>query len=237
MLPVAYSVFRPGLISVFVLKITKEIEERLNQFEVDGKKLFTTSSFQTHSIALLHILSRINPTIPVYFINTGFHFPETIQYKDAVADLLGLKVINLYPNVPKNLQTDSSGNLLFTFDPDYCCYLNKVQPIEALLDNHDVWINGIRADQNQHRRQLSILEQTKNDAIRYHPLLYVSHEEILDYLIMHKLPVHPLEARGYKSIGCEPCTRPAEKSNDRDSRWYGLQKTECGLNSDLLTKR
>ena len=223
--------------NAFVLIDIKEIEKRLKRFKVDDKKMFITSSFQTHSIPLLHLLSQINPTVPVYFINTGFHFPETISYKDVVAGLLGLKVINLYPNTPKNLQTDACGNLMFTFDPDYCCYLNKVQPIEALLDIYDVWINGVRADQSQHRHQLSTIEQTNNGTIRYHPLLYVTHNEIYDYIMRHNLPEHPLEARGYKSIGCEPCTRPAEKLNHRDSRWVGLNKTECGLNTEFLKKK
>ncbi len=214
--------------------VIKEIEDWLNQFEAEGKNLFTTSSFQTHSIVLLHIISIVNSRIPVYFINTGFHFPETIQYKDDIAELFGLRVINLYPNVPKNLQTDSEGNLLFTFDPDYCCYLNKVQPVEALLDIYDVWINGVRADQNHYRRGLSVIEQANHDTLRYHPLLHVTYKEIVDYIKSNKLPVHPLEARGYKSIGCEPCTRPAESSNDRGCRWFGLKKTECGLNLDLL---
>lgn len=216
---------------------TKKIESILNQFESEGKRLFITSSFQTHSIALLHMLSQINPNIPVYFINTGFHFPDTIQYKDDIAELFGINVVNLYPNVPKSLQTDSCGNLLFTFDPDYCCYLNKVQPIEGLLDIYDVWISGVRADQSQHRRNLSVIEHTNHDTLRYHPLLHVTQKEIEKYIIGKKLPVHPLEARGYSSIGCEPCTQPADKLNDRNCRWFGMKKTECGLNSDLIKKR
>lgn len=223
--------------NISVLINIKEIEKRLNRFEADGKRLFTTSSFQTHSIVLLHILSRINRKIPVYFINTGFHFPETIQYKDLIAELFDLEVRNLYPNVSKSFQTDSNGNLLFTFDPDYCCYLNKVQPVDSLLEMYDVWINGIRSDQNTHRRHLSVIENTNHDTIRYHPLLYFKQEAIESYIIHHDLPVHPLEARGYKSIGCEPCTRPAENPNDRSCRWFGLNKTECGLNSELLKKR
>jgi len=215
----------------------KEITKRLSRFETEGKKLFTTSSFQTHSIVLLHILSRINSNIPVYFINTGFHFPETIQYKDLIAELFGLEVKNLYPNVPKSFQTDSNGNLLFTFDPDYCCYLNKVQPVDSLLEMYDVWVNGVRADQNMHRRHLSVIENTNHDTIRYHPLLYWKQSEVDAYIIHYDLPVHPLEARGYKSIGCEPCTRPAEKPNERSCRWFGLNKTECGLNSELLKKK
>lgn len=218
------------------MNVLKEIEKQLNQFEAEDKRLFTTSSFQTHSIALLHMLSIINPKIPVYFINTGFHFPETIQYKDLIAELFGLKVINLYPNVPKSLQKDACGNLLFTFDPDYCCYLNKVQPVETLLDLYDVWINGVRADQNQQRRQLSLIEQTNHNTLRYHPILYTTQEEIEDYIIRNNLPVHPLEKRGYKSIGCEPCTRPVDNANDRSCRWFGLKKSECGLNSELIKK-
>ncbi len=206
------------------------IKEKINNYQSEGRRLFATSSFQTRSVVLLHILSRIDKNIPIYFINTGFHFAETIQYKDAVAKLLGLQVINLLPHVPKSMQTNAQGNLMFTYDPDYCCYLNKVQPVEALFEQYDVWINGIRAHQNNYRQGLREEETMPQGTIRYHPLLSWTTGEVEAYIDQHGLPLHPLEAKGYKSIGCEPCTRPVNGGEDeREARWHGMKKTECGL--------
>lgn len=205
------------------------IEDKISHYKEEGKRIFATSSFQTHSVVLLHILSRIDRDVPVYFINTGFHFPETISYKDNVAEKLGINVIDLLPHVPKSMQTNSSGDLMFTYDPDYCCFLNKVQPVEALFKQYDVWINGVRACQNSNRSRFRQEEKTGNGIIRYHPLLEWTISDMNSYISLYDLPVHPLEEKGYRSIGCEPCTRPANGDNLRDARWSGMKKTECGL--------
>lgn len=106
-----------------------EIISQINNYKSANKQLFATSSFQTHSVVMLHIISRIDNRIPIYFLNTGYLFPETIVYKDLIAKELGLNVINLTSFIPKHLQKNSAGELLFTTDPDYCCFLNKVQPV------------------------------------------------------------------------------------------------------------
>ncbi len=209
----------------------QHIVSKLAQYRRDGKRMFATSSFQTQSVVFLHVLSRIDKTIPVYFVNTGFHFPETLVYKDLISQKLGIHVISLFPPVPKSMQTRFSGDLMFTYDPDYCCYLNKVQPIEGILGQYDVWINGIRAEQNQYRKHFREEVQTKQHIIRYHPLLKWTGKEMQRYISAYQLPVHPLEEWGYKSIGCEPCTRPVNGSNARDARWTGMKKTECGLHT------
>jgi len=215
----------------------EEIDKKLTAYRVSEKKPFTTSSFQTHSIVLLHILSRIDKSVPVYFINTGYHFPETIAFKDEVAELLDIRVYDLKPLVPKNMQTDTDGKLLFTSDPDHCCYLNKTQPTESLLRTYDVWINGVRADQNKFRKSLQIEQEAPFDCIRFHPMLDWTAKEIYEYRKDFKLPSHPLDAKGYLSIGCEPCTRKLTVDmSERDARWYGLNKTECGLHTDLIKK-
>ncbi len=214
-----------------------EIRNKLQEYKRDGKKIFATSSFQTHSIALLHIISTIDKTIPIYFINTGFLFAETVAYKDEIAKLLGLKVIDTVPLIPKNLQKDLAGNLFFTSDPDYCCYLNKIQPLDPVLAENDVWINGVRADQTEVRSKMKIEEDSKYGVIRFHPMLDWSKQEIFRYLKEHNLPRHPLDDKGYMSIGCEPCTRKIDINGDeRAARWFGLNKTECGLNTDLVKK-
>lgn len=211
--------------------LSKIIKDNLHRLEQEGKKMFITSSFQSQSMALLHIISEAIPYIPVYFLHTGYHFPETIVHKNKVASILGLNVIDLLPLVPKHLQRDASGKLLFTFDPDYCCYLNKVQPVEGLLSEYDIWISGVRADQSPQRSKLKEFEPTEGRAMRYHPMLNWSKSDVEQYILKHDLPRHPLEDKGYKSIGCEPCTRPVNGDNLRSGRWQGMRKTECGLNS------
>lgn len=215
-----------------------EIREQIKLYLTSGKSLFTSSSFQTHSTVLLHILSQIDNRIPVYFLHTGFHFPETIQYKDEITDLFRLNTMSLFSTTPKSMQKDEQNRLLFTSDPDYCCYLNKIQPMEPLLDTFDVWINGVRADQNDNRKTFQKEEKTGRKALRYHPMLPWTNKMIYEYIRQHNIPKHPLDAKGYLSIGCEPCTRKLnfEMFDDRTARWFGMNKTECGLNTELIKK-
>ena len=212
-----------------------EIRNKIQEYQQKGLKLFTTSSFQSHSIVLLHILSRIDRNIPVYFINTGFHFAETIEFRDHVTDLLGLNTVDLRSDTPKYLQKGLDGKLLFTSDPDYCCYLNKIQPLESVLRINDVWINGVRADQSAARKAMKIEQDAPHDVIRFHPILDWSSKEIYQYRKKFNLPEHPLESQGYLSVGCEPCTRKFDiEMQEREARWYGLKKTECGLHTELV---
>jgi phosphoadenosine phosphosulfate reductase len=219
-------------------EVLKTIRETLvNTFK--DKKVFTTSSFQTHSVPMLHILSQIDKKIPVYFLNTGYHFPETLRFRDEVSDLLGLHVVDLHPSTPKNHQRDHRGNLLFSSDPDYCCYLNKIQPLEAVLIEYDVWISGVRADQTTNRKTLHDIEPGAFNTIRYHPMLHWTAKNIDQYIKEYQLPSHPLDSYGYSSVGCMPCTRKivSNSTNARDGRWAGLTKTECGLHTQLVEKR
>ena len=216
----------------------EEIEHKINQYKSEDKRLFTTSSFQSHSIVLLHILSRIDKSIPVVFINTGYHFPETVEFRDQVKDAFGLtNVIDLRPEVPKFMQRDSEGRLLFTSDPDHCCYLNKTQPVDSLLLRHDVWINGVRGDQSAVRKAMKTEQPAPHGTVRFHPMLDWNAKMIYQYQKEYDLPKHPLESNGYLSIGCEPCTRKVDpEMMEREARWYGMNKTECGLHTDLVSK-
>ncbi|MFN3343560.1 MAG: phosphoadenylyl-sulfate reductase [Flavobacteriales bacterium] len=213
-----------------------EIRDQLQKYKSEGKRLFATSSFQTHSIPMLHLLSRIDKSIPVLFINTGFHFPETMSFRDQVKEQLGLNLIDVRSLVSRNLQRDTKGQFYFASDPDYCCFLNKTQPVEPFLAEYDVWINGIRADQNANRKNMKTEQPAPYGSVRFHPMLDWTSKMIYDYIREYKLPKHPLENQGYLSIGCEPCTRKMDLSNDRSGRWFGLNKTECGLHTDLVTK-
>jgi phosphoadenosine phosphosulfate reductase len=213
---------------------TDYIREKIEGYLSQGKRVFAGSSFQTHSIPLLHIISKIDRSIPIYFLNTGFHFPETIEFRDRIVEMLDLNLVDLKPDTPKIMQLGPDGKLLFTSDPDHCCYLNKTKPMEQVLMYYDVWINGVRAEQSAFRSEMKEEQVSKHDVIRYHPMINWTNKEILAYRKKYNLPEHPLEEKGYFSIGCEPCTRRLNlDADERESRWFGLNKTECGLNTDL----
>ena len=214
-----------------------EIEAQINNYQKQGKKLFTTSSFQTHSLVMLHLISKIDNSIPVYFINTGYLFPETMSFRDEVADRFGLTVIDIKSGTPRLMQRDASGRFLFTADPDYCCYLNKTHPMETILASYDIWINGVRADQSAVRKAMKVEQPAPFDTMRFHPMLDWTNRDIFKYIRENDLPRHPLDANGYLSIGCEPCTRKVDpEMSEREARWYGLNKVECGLHTDLVQK-
>jgi phosphoadenosine phosphosulfate reductase len=214
----------------------KELENKLSQYQSEGKRYFTTSSFQSHSLVLLHMLSRIDSSIPVYFINTGYHFPETVSFRDKIMADFGLtNLVDLKPITPKNMQRGADGKMFFTSDPDYCCYLNKTQPMDTVLMQNDIWINGVRADQSKTRSAMKTEQAAPHDTTRLHPMLDWDSKMVHDYRKEYALPDHPLEAKGYFSIGCEPCTRKFDLDmQERESRWYGMNKTECGLHTDLV---
>jgi len=215
----------------------EQIEKKIHGYKEEGKRLFTTSSFQTHSLVMLHILSRIDRSIPVYFINTGYLFPETVAFRDKISEQFGLTIVDLKPDTPKYLQREPNGKLMFTTDPDHCCYLNKTQPMESVLASHDVWINGVRADQSTVRNAMKVEQAAPFDSLRFHPMLDWDNRQIFTYIKEYKLPRHPLDALGYASIGCEPCTRkPDLEMQEREARWFGLNKVECGLHTDLIEK-
>ncbi|MFQ3576513.1 MAG: phosphoadenylyl-sulfate reductase [Cytophagales bacterium] len=212
----------------------EETKQKIEEYKLEGKRIFTTCSFQSHSLVLLHILSRIDKDIPVYFINTGFHFAETLEFRDRVAEEFGLKVISVGSDIPKSEQKDLNGQFHFTSDPDYCCHINKVQPMEPILANHDIWVNGVRADQSSVRMNFKLEQQTASGCVRFHPMLDWNAKMIFEYQKEFNLPKHPLEEKGYISIGCDPCTRKFDLEFDaRQGRWFGMKKVECGLNTEL----
>jgi len=214
----------------------ENIKKHIEKYKKRGLKIFVTSSFQTHSIPLLHILSEIDNTIPVMFINTGYLFPETLIFRDDIVKQFHLNLVNVTSSVSRIYQKDCNGNFLFTSDPDRCCYINKTQPMEPILAEYNVWINGIRADQNANRKHMKVEQNGAFNCKRFHPILDWNNKMIYDYIKEHNLPKHPLENKGYLSIGCEPCTRKYDITNERSGRWFGLNKTECGLHTDLAGK-
>jgi phosphoadenosine phosphosulfate reductase len=175
--------------------------------------------------------------LPVYFIDTGYLFPETYLFRDLLAARFKLNVITLRPTVSKLHQRSVDGHAPFTFDPDLCCALNKVEPLATALAKHDVWISGVRADQTAQRRAMQTEQTGPHGILRFHPLLDWTGADIEAYSRRYSLPAHPLDSRGFTSIGCEPCTRRPQDAADleRSGRWFGTQKRECGLHTELIS--
>jgi len=221
----------PSLMTDFPMHLAR-IGQRIGAYKAENKRIFATTSCQTNSVVLLHILSQVAPDTPIYFLNTGYHFPETLAFKRQLAALLDVSILDLFSALPRSQQR-VDGRFVFTSDPDYCCNLNKILPLEPVLRTHDIWINGIRAGQSAVRRSMGEEQPAKFGIIRYHPILEWTDEMVSEYIAANSLPRHPLEADGYRSIGCRPCTRPPTPDSDRDGRWVGMQKTECGLHTDL----
>jgi phosphoadenosine phosphosulfate reductase len=191
-----------------------------------------TSSFQAECVALVHLVTREAPDIPVLFLDTGYHFTETYVYRDEIARRLSLNLVNLKA-VQTVAQQESEFGILYRTAPDRCCGLRKVQPLFAGLASYDAWFTGLRRDQSPTRANLQLVESFKlpggTTLRKISPLAEWSTKDIWNYLKFHDIPVLPLYERGYTSIGCQPCTTlPFDPENPRSGRWGG-KKLECGI--------
>ncbi|MEM7780199.1 MAG: phosphoadenylyl-sulfate reductase [Pseudomonadota bacterium] len=191
------------------------------------------SSFGAESVVLLHLLAEVDPNIPVLFLDTGKHFAETLAYRDEVVGRLGLTNLQiLTPDEAELAKKDESG-LRWSYDPDGCCEIRKVKPLAKALQDIDASFTGRKAFQSATRANLPRFEVDTADAqgrLKINPLIDWTAEDIAAYFEQHDLPRHPLVARGFPSIGCEPCTHKVAPGEDpRSGRWKGWDKTECGI--------
>jgi phosphoadenosine phosphosulfate reductase len=200
-------------------------EQRVTELYKDfaQEEVMLTSSFAATSAFLLKLFSDVNKSQKIYFIDTGYHFKETLIYKDYLTPLYDLNVHNVTADTWKHEFT--SKDETWSKDPNMCCSINKVEPLEGLKKIYSVWASGLMAWQSNHRSSLDIFEQ-RNGIIKFYPLLDISREERDNFIKDHHLPFHPLISKGYYSIGCTHCTKPGE---GRDGRWNNSPKTECGL--------
>lgn len=187
------------------------------------EKILVTSSFAATSAYFLHIISSIRPEQVIHFIDTGYHFAETLQYRDYLQKLFNLTVVDLKPDEYQHRYSEQEK--LYETDPDFCCSINKVMPLDNIKGNYHVWISSLMAWQSDHRAELEIFEE-RHGIIKFNPMIDVTREERDAYIAEHQLPFHPLVAKGYSSIGCSHCTVPGD---GRKGRWAGKPKTECGL--------
>jgi len=192
------------------------------------------SSFGADSSVLLHMVSEVDKDLPVYFLETGKHFPETLDYVETLKQHLGLtNVIALRPDSKDVLRFDPKGDLWET-DPDSCCHIRKTEPLDAVVSGFGGWVTGRKRYQTTERGVLPHFELTSDDRIKVNPLAYFSDADITAYKLKYGLPEHPLYSKGYKSIGCAPCTSAVAEGEDaRAGRWRGLNKKECGIHFDF----
>lgn len=203
------------------LSIHQRIQELYNDFELE--EVMLTSSFAATSAFLLHAFSQVNKEQKIYFIDTGYHFTETLNYKEVLSELYGLNVESVRAEAWEHNFTQKDKT--WTKNPDFCCSINKVKPLDIIKERFTVWVSGLMEWQSDHRATLDIFEQ-RNSILKFYPLLDVTREERENYIKKNYLPFHPLVARGYHSIGCKHCTVPGE---GREGRWNNSPKTECGL--------
>ena len=185
-----------------------------------------TASMQ--DTVLLHMISRIDRDVPVVFLDTGYHFAETIGTTDASEMVYGLNsLLRIRPKLTVEQQDEAFGPKLYERDPDACCRMRKVRPLETAMRDFDAWASGVRRDESDRRASSRLVEwDARNGKVKINPLVAWSQDQIDQYIAENGVLVNPLLSEGYGSVGCAPCTRPGA---GRDGRWAGQNKIECGL--------
>ncbi len=198
--------------------------------ELLGEGLMMSTAFGKSGMVILDMVKDICPELPIYFVDTGFHFPETLDFVGRVEREMGLQIRIQRPVLAVEEFKEKFGDKLYETDPDRCCHKNKVEPFAALLDLYQGWITGIRRDQSATRAEAEPLEILESNQLKVQPLVLWTRDRVEAYLKENRVPQHPLLSQGYASIGCAPCTLPTGNSSDeRAGRWAGKEKTECGL--------
>lgn len=194
-----------------------------------GDRICLTSSMS--DAALIHLVSKVKPGIDVLFVDTGYHFAETIGTRDAVEAVYPVNVINVTPSRTVEEQEAALGPRLFGRNPDLCCHLRKVEPLSRALEGYMAWFSGIRRDETASRRDRRVVEwDRRRGMVKVNPILDWTQEDVDNYIEDNGVLVNPLHYDGYPSIGCAPCTSPVAPGEDpRSGRWAGMGKTECGI--------
>lgn len=192
-------------------------------------RIAIASSFGAESAVLLHMAASVDPAVPVLFLDTGKHFAETLAYRDRLARQLGLTDIRAISPDPSRLRQFDADGRLWSRAAGHCCWLRKVEPLRRAIQPFDAWVTGRKAHQTAARAGLPVFE-ADGDRIKVNPLARWHQADVDAYFVRHDLPRHPLEAEGFSSIGCSPCTAPAGDTEDRRAgRWPGSERTECGI--------
>jgi phosphoadenosine phosphosulfate reductase len=196
-----------------------------------GKRLCITSSMT--DAVIIHLVSQQVPDVDVLFLDTGYHFPETLGTRDAVSAVYPVNVVNVTPPTTVEEQDAELGPRLYSRNPDLCCYLRKVVPLEQALGPYDAWITGVRREETSARSDTRVVQwDPRRQMVKINPIVEWTQQQVDDYIAEHGVLVNPLIYDGYPSIGCRTCTARVEPGADpRSGRWAGTAKSECGIHT------
>jgi phosphoadenosine phosphosulfate reductase len=208
-----------------------------------GARAAIGTSFQGAGLVMLHLAKQTDLQFPVFTLDTGLLFPETLELKERLEDFYGFKIESLEPDLSVEEQADVNGPELWKREPDLCCTMRKVMPLRDKLAELDCWITGLRRQQSDSRQGIGIIElyafdeASGRDIVKLNPMANWSREAVWEYIHKYKIPYNPLHDRGYRSIGCWPCTRQTgDSGGERAGRWIGFDKIECGIHTFLPKK-
>ncbi len=208
-----------------------------------GTRAAIGTSFQGAGLVMIHLASQAGLQFPVFTIDTGLLFPETVALKQRLEEFFGFPIESLNPDLTVEEQADIHGPELWRTEPDLCCTVRKVLPLRDRLSTLDCWITGLRRQQSDTRANVGIVElyafdeTTGHDIVKLNPMANWKREAVWQYIREHRIPYNPLQDRGYRSIGCRPCTRQtAAGENERAGRWTGFNKVECGIHTFMSKK-
>lgn len=223
-----------GNIKGWIKEIDKlDVRENLKWIKNNiGNEVGMTTALGYSGIALMHHIKEIMPEIDVFFIDTGYHFAETLNLFKELKKEWNLNLKILKPYFGKKDLKKIIGKEPYKINPNLCCHYLKVEPLLRVLHTKKIWISAIRRDQTYTRSQKSIVELDGRGIVKIYPLLSWTRDETWNYIKLNQLPYNPLHDNGYSSIGCKPCTdKTPEGGDERDGRWKSMPKFECGINS------
>lgn len=208
-----------------------------------GKRAAIGTSFQGAGLVMIDVARRAGLGFPVFTLDTGLLFPETLQLKTRLEDFFGIEIESLVPDLTVEQQAEALGPELWRRDPDLCCTARKVVPLQNKLSELDCWITGLRRQQSDSRADIGLVElyvfdeAAGRDIVKLNPMAAWSRDAVWNHIRDRKIPYNPLHDRGYHSIGCEPCTgRTGNGDNERAGRWTGFNKVECGIHTFMSKK-
>jgi len=208
-----------------------------------GARAALGTSFQGAGLVMLHLAREQKLPFPVFTLDTGLLFPETVALKQRLEDFFGIAIEALEPDLTIEEQADVHGAELWTRNPDLCCTVRKVLPLRDKLTDLDCWMTGLRRQQSDSRSDIGIVEvyvfdeDSGREIVKVNPMADWTREAVWEYLRQHKIPYNPLHDQGYRSIGCWPCTKKTGNGeNERAGRWTGFNKVECGIHTFMPKK-
>src|SRR5262245_21881880 len=193
-------------------------------------RLTMATAFGAEGCCLIHMLADIEPGVRIFNLETGYQFPETLELRERLRTRYGIEVEYVRPELTVEEYEKEHGGPLYRIRPDQCCHDRKILPLRKAIEGYEAWISAIRRDQTEHRAKADVVQwDAKFQLVKINPLLGWTKSDVWRFVLDNQIPYNPLHDQGYPSIGCWPCTAPANGSDDRSGRWAGSGKKECGL--------